>query len=169
LASLSYRLLTGHEPFSGADPFAILHEVISGTQQLPSQRVPWLGEGVDRVLQRGMSKRPADRYPDILAFADALGAAVELLPAGGGPFPRPLSERVSDGFVPPAQLAERDTLEFVRIKKPATVRRRSKVVRVALLAVALVWLFPSTRTIARATWGRATVQARRVLVALSTQ
>ena len=166
LASLSYRLLTGHEPFSGADPFAILHEVISGTQQPPSQLVPWLGEGVDGVLHRAMSKRPADRYPDILGFADALRAAVELIPPGGRPFPRPLSEPVSDGLAPPARPAKRDPLKVFPTKKPATVRRMSRVARVALLAVAMVCVFPSTRTIARATWDRATVQARRVFVAV---
>ena len=32
LASLSYRILTGHEPFSGADPLAILYQVINETQ-----------------------------------------------------------------------------------------------------------------------------------------
>jgi serine/threonine protein kinase len=76
LASLSYRLLTGHEPFSGADPLAILHQVIGARQPPPSRWAPGLGVGVDAVIDRGLSKRPEARYPDIMAFADALRAAV---------------------------------------------------------------------------------------------
>jgi serine/threonine protein kinase len=148
LASLSYRLLTGHEPFSGADPFAILHQVISGTQQRPSQRVAGLGGGVDGVIARGLSKNPADRYPDILGFADALRAAVDLIPA----------------VAPTAGPAPRRTPELSGKKKAAIAGRLSRLVRLGLLAAALVGLFPSTRTIARATWDRATVHARRVLV-----
>ena len=169
LASLSYRLLTGHEPFSGADPLAILHQVINETPQPPSRWVPWLGEGVDAVICRAMSKRPTARYPDVMAFADALRAAIELVAPDRRLVPRPPSEPVSDQIAPPAGLAERDTLEFFRKTKMPTVGRMSRVVLFALsAAAAFVWFFPATRTTARATWHRATAHARRVIVAVST-
>src|SRR3954447_8536532 len=120
LASLSYRLLTGHQPFSGADPFAILHEVISGTQQPPSRRVPWLGEGVDAVIHRGMSKRPSDRYNDVMGFADALRAAVELIAPDTMLSPGALSRPASVQLAPPVGLAEGKTLELFGKKKTAT-------------------------------------------------
>jgi eukaryotic-like serine/threonine-protein kinase len=167
LASLSYRLLTGHEPFSGADPLAILDQVIKETQQPPSRWVPWLGEGVDAVIGRAMSKRPAARYPDVMAFADALSAAVELVAPDRRLAPRPTSEPASDQSAPPALSAERDTLKFVRRTKERTVGRTSRALLFALTAAAaFVWFSPATRTTARATWQRATVQARRVLVAV---
>ena len=167
LACLSYRLLTGHEPFSGADPLAILHQVINATQSPPSRWVPWLGEGVDAVIGRAMSKSPAARYPDVMAFGDALSAAVELVAPDRRLAPRPTSEPGSDQIAPPSGLAERDTLEFFRKTKERTVGRMSRVVLFALSAAAVfVWFFPATRTTARATWQRATVQARRVLVAV---
>jgi serine/threonine protein kinase len=165
LASLSYRLLTGHEPFGGADPFAILHQVITVTPPPPSQWVPSLGGGVDAVISRGMAKRPGERYLDVMAFADALRAAVELIASERRLVPRPSSEPVSEQIVPPPGLAEGDTLRFFRKTKERSLGRTSTVVLFALsAAAAFVLLFPATRTIARATWHRAAAHARRALV-----
>jgi len=168
LASLSYWLLTGHEPFNGTDPNALLHQVISEIQQPPSQRAPWLGKGVDAVINRGMSKRSCARFPDVMAFADALCDAVELVASDRRLVPRPVSEPVSDQIAPPAGLSERDTLKFIRKTKRATVGRAPGVVLVALAVAAGVWFFPATRSTARATWHRATAHARRAIVAVST-
>ena len=165
LASLSYWLLTGHEPFNGGDPSALLHQVINEIQQSPSRRAPWLGKGVDAVINRGMSKRSDARYPDIMAFADALSDAVDLIASDRRLIPRPVSESVSDQIAGPAELSVRDTLKFIRKAKRAPVGRTPGVVLFALAAMAGVWLFPATRTTVRATWHRATAHVRRVLVA----
>ena len=90
LAALSYRLLTGHEPFSGADPFAILQKVINETQPPPSHWSPGLSAAVDAVIGRAMSKRQDARYPDVMAFADALRVAVSPIALGTRPVPRPI-------------------------------------------------------------------------------
>jgi serine/threonine protein kinase len=162
LASLSYRLLTGHEPFSGGDPFAILHQVISVTQSPPSPWAPVLGDGVDAVIHRGMSKRPDARFPHVMAFADALRAAIELIAPDRRLVLRPLSQQVPDRIARPAGLAERDTLTFFRRKKTATTGRMSRAVLFALTAaVAFLCLFPAARTTVRSTWHRATAHARR--------
>ena len=166
LACLSYRILTGHQPFSGDDPFAILHQVINATPQPPSTRVPWLGEGVDAVIQRGMAKRPTERYPDVMGFADALRAAVELIAPDRRRARHPRSRPASVQPSPPLTLAERDTREVFQPKKTATVGRISGVALLVLGAAAFIWFSPSTRTIARRTLYRATDQARRALVAL---
>ena len=166
LACLSYRILTGHQPFSGDDPFAILHQVINETPQPPSKRVPWLGEGVDAVIQRGMAKRPTERYPDVMGFADALRAAVELIAPDRRRVRHPPSPPASVQPAPPLALAERDTVGVFQPKKTATVGRISGVALLVLCAAAFIWFSPSTRTIARRTWDRATAHARRVLVAL---
>jgi serine/threonine protein kinase len=162
LASLSYRLLTGHEPFSGGDPFAILHQVISVTQHPPSHWAPVLGDGVDAVIHRGMSKRPDARFPHVMAFADALRAAIELIAPDRRLVLRPLSQQVPDRIARPAGLAERDTLTFFRRKKTATTGRMSRAVLFVLTAaVAFLCLFPAARTTVRSTWHRATAHARR--------
>jgi serine/threonine protein kinase len=168
LASLSYWLLTGHEPFNGPDPSALLHQVINERQQPPSRRAPWLGKGVDAVIDRGMSKRSSARFPDVMAFADALCDAVELIASDRRLGPRPVSEPVSEQIAGPAEVSERDTLKFIRKATRATVGRTPGVVLFALAAVAAVWFFPATRTSARATWHRATANARRAIVAVRT-
>jgi serine/threonine protein kinase len=158
LAALSYRLLTGHEAFTGADEFAILSQVTNATPEPPSRRAPRLGEGVDAVIYRGMSKRPAARYPDVVAFADALHAAVELIASDRRLVPRP-----------PPEVAERDTLKFPRKTKTRTMGPMSRVVLFALPAIAaFVWSFPAARNTVQTTWNRATARVRRVLVAAGT-
>ena len=164
LAALSYRLLTGHEPFSGADPFAILQKVINETQPPPSHWSPGLSTGVDAVIDRAMSKRQDARYPHVMAFADALHVAVARIAPGRRAVPRPMSTSVPAierrlGF------AERDTLRSPTNRR-ATIARTARVLMLALsAAAAFVWFFPGTRAIARATWSRATAHARRVIVA----
>ena len=162
LASLSYRLLTGHEPFSGVDPVAILHQVITVTQQRPSHWAPGLGGGVDAVIYRGMSKRPDARYPHVMAFADALRAAIELIASDRRLVPRPPWQPVPDQIAPPAGFAERDTLTFFRRKKKATIGWVSRAVLFALAAaVAFLWFSSAARTTVRSTWHRAISQAGR--------
>jgi serine/threonine protein kinase len=167
LACLSYRLLTGHQPFSGADPLAILHQVVNETEQPPTHHVPWLGAGVDAVISRALSKSPGARYHDVMAFADALRAAVELIASDRRLVPRPPLQPDADQSAPPVRVAESDTLEFFRKTKERTVGRMSRVVLFALSAAAAVWFLPATRTTARATWQRATAHVRRAIVAVS--
>ena len=76
LAAIAYVLLTGHEPFTGDNPIAVLYEVVHHDPPPPSQIVPALGSEIDAVVMRGLAKESADRYPNVLAFASALRAAV---------------------------------------------------------------------------------------------
>jgi serine/threonine protein kinase len=177
LASLSYRLLTGQEPFAGPEPMAVLHQVVNQTQQPPSQRAPWLGADVDVVLDRGMSKRSADRYPDVAAFAEALRGAIDVITAERRQFPResqpvsaapaapPISAQDSE---PPVRWADPDTLQFLRKVRPVVLRRRSGALLLALAAAALVWFVPAARKAARAAWHSASVEARRAVAAAAT-
>src|SRR5262249_17206213 len=98
LAAIAYTLLTGREPFRGENPIALLYEVVQPEPVLPSQIVPALGVEIDAVIMRGLAKTSADRYPNVLAFASALRAAVT------GATPTILmSETVSDP--PPVRVA----------------------------------------------------------------
>ena len=76
LAAIAYTLLTGREPFRGENPIAVLYEVVHSEPVLPSQIVPALGVEIDAVIMRGLAKTSADRYPNVIAFANALRAAV---------------------------------------------------------------------------------------------
>jgi serine/threonine protein kinase len=178
LASLTYRLLTGHEPFPGGDPLVILHQVVNETPQPPSQRAPWLGAGVDAVIDRGMSKRSADRYPGVAAFAQALAGAIDAIAVDRRRFSREPSEPLSaapaspqasiEYSEPPQRRAEPDTLQFLRKLHPAGPRRRRGALLLALAAAALVWFLPATRDVVRTGCHRAGGQVRRAAAAALT-
>ncbi len=87
LAAIAYTMLTGHEPFDAEDAIAVLYQVVHDDPPPPSRHAP-LAPAVDAAIMRGLAKKPADRFPDVLAFAEALSAALLGLPAGA---PAPLS------------------------------------------------------------------------------
>jgi eukaryotic-like serine/threonine-protein kinase len=92
LATIAYYLLSGALPYSGRSQRELF------TQLLSQPPIP-LGEtrkgsdispNVEAVVMRGLSRDPGERYPDVLAFAAALRAAVEMpqVPSKDGLFSR---------------------------------------------------------------------------------
>ena len=78
LACVAWQLLTGSPPFTGLDATALLYQVaFEDPQPDPAAAVP---DTVLAVLDRALSKRPDERFPDILEFASALEAACGPLP-----------------------------------------------------------------------------------------
>jgi len=174
LAALSYRLLTGHEPFPGGDPLVILHQVVNETPRPPSQWAPWLGAGVDTVIDRGMSKRSTERYPDVAAFAEALTGAIDAIAIDRRRFSRgpsqPLSaeppspQRSIAYSAPPERRTEPDTLQFLRKLPRPGPRRRVGALLLAVVAAAVVWFVPVSREVSRIAWHRASGEARSLAV-----
>ena len=92
LACVVYEMLAGEPPFTGPNAQAIIARRL--TQPAPPlgaiREVP---PAVTRTVSRALSKSPADRFPSMGAFAQALGAAepTEMIPrarrgfGGGGP------------------------------------------------------------------------------------
>jgi serine/threonine-protein kinase len=82
LACVLYEMLAGAPPFFGTTTRAMIARRF--TEPSPSLRgqreVP---QALDRAVRRGLSPVPADRFPDVRAFAKAL----ELAEAPGRPFP----------------------------------------------------------------------------------
>jgi len=176
LASLSYRLLTGQEPFAGGEPTVILHQVVTVTPQAPSQWAPWLGAEVDAVIDRGMSKVSAERYPGVAAFAEALASAIDAVAVDRRRFARepsqPLSTEAASPSLsaeysePPERRAEPDTLQFLRKIRSPRPRRRIAALLVALAAAAVLWFVPTSRGAARTAGHRAGAVLRRIAVAI---
>ena len=71
LAAVACQMLTGSPPFDGATPVAIVEAQAASPPMLPDVE-PQLAEAV----RRGLAIDPADRFPDVAAFAAAVGAAV---------------------------------------------------------------------------------------------
>jgi serine/threonine protein kinase len=76
LAGVVYSALTALPPFPGETVTEVMFATCNARQR-PSVHAarPEISEAVDKVLQRALSVRPADRYATIDAFWRALGAA----------------------------------------------------------------------------------------------
>jgi serine/threonine-protein kinase len=75
LACVLYELLAGQPPFTGPTPMAVLAR--HSLERVPSLQIVRhsIPEGVEVVILRALEKVPADRYPTIGDFAEALRTA----------------------------------------------------------------------------------------------
>jgi tRNA A-37 threonylcarbamoyl transferase component Bud32 len=73
LASMLYEMLTGQEPFAGADDVdEVLERVSRGKFPKISQRRPDLPSGIEEVLAKASAFDPAKRFASVSDFAVAL-------------------------------------------------------------------------------------------------
>ena len=79
LACVVFHLLAGSPPFGRRIRVATLFAHANAPRPLLSERLPGMPAALDRVLARGMAKRPGERYESAGAFASEVVAA-----AGGG-------------------------------------------------------------------------------------
>src|SRR5712692_3159944 len=89
LAVLAYDLLTGRLPFSRRQE-QVMYQHFNVRPQPPSNFNPALPKGIDAVILKALEKRPADRFPSIAAFAQALQQAT----SNSEDFTIPMQERV---------------------------------------------------------------------------
>ncbi len=64
LGATLYHLITGHPPFSGSSPAAVIMRHLNEELPDPRASVPDLPVGVVEVIRRMMAKQPAQRHPD---------------------------------------------------------------------------------------------------------
>jgi eukaryotic-like serine/threonine-protein kinase len=76
LAVLAHTLLARRPPFRGDTPLATLSAIVHGQPEALVPYVPWPGEEVQAVLRRGMARTRENRFPTVLAFAEALESAL---------------------------------------------------------------------------------------------
>ena len=71
LATIAYFLLTGCLPFPAKTPREMFSQLLSQPPITLNQAKPGLrfSPQVEAVVMRGLSKEPAKRYPDVVAFA----------------------------------------------------------------------------------------------------
>jgi serine/threonine-protein kinase len=78
LGVVLYQALAGRIPFSLAKhPGALLFDVVTGRGTRLEDVAPDVAEPLRRVVARAMAPRREDRFPDVLAVANAFCAAVE--------------------------------------------------------------------------------------------
>ncbi len=76
LAVTCYQLLTGRAPFMGT-LYSIMHGHLKTTPPPLREFNPCIPTKVEAVILRALHKEPAERYQDMLAFAQAFRDAVE--------------------------------------------------------------------------------------------
>src|SRR5271165_750818 len=75
LAIVLYELLTGTPPFSAASEYDLMQAQINERPDRLIPRVPGLDRKVENALMQALAKKPAQRFPSIRAFSEALGAS----------------------------------------------------------------------------------------------
>lgn len=72
LAVIAYQLFVGRVPFTAPTPMSVMQKHISEPPPPPSTIVPTFPASIERVLMRGLSKNPDDRYATIDVFLNEL-------------------------------------------------------------------------------------------------
>lgn len=89
LATIAYYLLSGSLPYMAKSQREMFTQLLS-QPPIPlstTRRGAAVDPAVEAVVMRGLSRDPADRYPDVVTFARELRAAIEAPPrrqSGGG-------------------------------------------------------------------------------------
>jgi serine/threonine-protein kinase len=76
LGSTLYQLCTGHLPFSGKDPLAVITGILRGHYRRPSEIEPKVGAAVEQVIVRCLQTAPAARFANGTEVARALREAL---------------------------------------------------------------------------------------------
>jgi serine/threonine-protein kinase len=161
LAAMAYEVLTGLEPFQGETALATLDQVVNGEPIVPSDLAPALDDRANAVILRGLSKDPADRYPDAVAFSAALREALE--PDAAGPAEsarhdagaRSPERAIVDGPLARPSRAVRTTVRLLRRRRWRRLLVPSVVI--ALAGLLATWRTPSGTARAGLRWTRAAI------------
>jgi serine/threonine protein kinase len=65
LAAIAYEALTGHEPFRGQSPSAVLYQVVHEEPPPMLRYNPLLPPAVEAVIRRGLAKRREERFASV--------------------------------------------------------------------------------------------------------
>ncbi|HKV57999.1 MAG TPA: serine/threonine-protein kinase, partial [Ktedonobacteraceae bacterium] len=76
LGCILFELLTGHVPFSGSNPFAILSKHISDPVPSIKNMRPDLSPAIEFVVKKALAKNPQDRYQNATEMTADLQAAI---------------------------------------------------------------------------------------------
>jgi serine/threonine-protein kinase len=72
LACVFYEMVSGNQPFTAPTMQALLTKVLTGARPKLGTVVHATPPGLDATVQRGLAQDPAQRFPDIMAFANAV-------------------------------------------------------------------------------------------------
>ncbi|RPI93158.1 MAG: serine/threonine protein kinase, partial [Chloroflexi bacterium] len=71
-----YQLLTGRVPFEAPTPYGLMHKHLNESPTAPNVFRPDLPDAPTLVLERALAKSPNDRFPTVVAFAQAFERSI---------------------------------------------------------------------------------------------
>ncbi|MFN0100693.1 MAG: protein kinase domain-containing protein [Bryobacteraceae bacterium] len=74
LSALLFELLTGEKAFRSKNAAAFLQEVMYNAVPRISEQRPGVSDGLQKIVEKGMAKRPEDRYPTMDLMVEDLRA-----------------------------------------------------------------------------------------------
>ncbi len=98
LGIVLYQMLTGHVPFTGSSPYAIVIQHIQNNLPLIHRSNPNIPAAVDDVLQKATAKQPTERFATAGAMALALRKAIQQIP-GQSQIPADQQQTVSTNLL----------------------------------------------------------------------
>ena len=94
LGAVTYEMLTGEPPFTGATMQAILAKVMSAEPERPTLVRKSIPPRVEAAVLRALNKLPADRFATAAEFSAALaGRGTDLAPGSAGALPARVAAR----------------------------------------------------------------------------
>ena len=78
LACVVYEMLIGEPPYTGPTTQSVIAKVLTESPRPLRASRPTVPEHIDRAVQKGLAKLPADRFRSALEFADALARPVHI-------------------------------------------------------------------------------------------
>jgi tetratricopeptide (TPR) repeat protein len=134
LGCVLYEMIAGVMPFVGPTPESVIAQRFLHSPHPLRVYRPTIAPHVERAVERAMAMRPADRFPTMGAFADALADSARASEARGAP-----AVRVS----PPKRLRIAGAVAAIVVAGTAvalTARSRSGAASAALEADSTRWL-----------------------------
>lgn len=74
LCAVLFELLTGEKAFRAKNAAAYLHEVMHNAVPRMDELRPGISDGLQKIVEKGMAKRPEDRYPTMDLLVEDLRA-----------------------------------------------------------------------------------------------
>ena len=99
LAAVTYRLLSGQDPFPGGDARLVL-EAVKAAALRPLDEMSGMDLRVSGVIHRALARDPGRRYESVLAFAKAFEDAATSELTGARPTPLSLNVRPANEPMP---------------------------------------------------------------------
>ena len=76
LCVMMYEMTVGRVPYNADTPFAVIHDHIYTPLPLPRKVNPNIPESLERVLLKGLAKKPEDRFENVVALVTAYRNAI---------------------------------------------------------------------------------------------